>query len=1251
MFKIGIDVGGTFTDFVVSRDGESPRFTKAHSTPGDPSQGVMRGLRDVAKDHDLSLEDLLGDTDLIIHGTTVATNTLIERKGAKVGLITTQGFRDVLEIRQGLKEDRYNLRMTPLEPLVPRYLRLEVPERVRVDGTVETAIDEDALDRALEALLDEGVEALAVCFLFSYANPTHERLVGERIKARFPATHTSLSHEVLPQIKEFDRVSTTAINSYVGPVTVEYLKRLGERLATGEGQSQVLIMQSNGGVASIDDSARQPVRSILSGPAGGVSGALDYARAVGSDKAFGFDMGGTSTDVSLIENGQPHLTTERSESGWTIAVPMIDISTLGAGGGSIARVDEGGILKVGPDSAGADPGPACYATGGDRPTVTDANLVLGYLSPESFLGGKAALEPALAEKAIKQDIGGPLSLSTAEAAFGIHHVVSTAMAEGIRVLSARLGVDPRDFPIVAFGGAAGLHVSRVARELQIEKVHLPSAGPVLSAYGMLATDLQYDLSRSYPVSLDRVDLAEVRSLVGELEEQGRAKLLAQGLPAERIEARVTADMRYLDQIYETNVPLPDLSQQDEDLLFKWEANFHERYQRLYSYRQVDQEVRLVTLRVTVLGRLPKIERPHHGGGVDVAEAVEGTRPVFLGEWQDVPVYATEKLKPGATISGPAVLESDYTTILVEPRDTATIDRFGGVELRVAAAVPPHPTEERDEEKANPVTLAVVERRLESIAHEMAEVMLRTAMSQILASARDFSTVILDEGGQMLAQGEGLPVHISALPTAVEAVRTHFGDDIHEGDLFMLNDPYFGGSHLPDITVIWPIFHDGRLVFFSVNRAHHGDVGGSTHAGYNPEATEIYQEGLRIPPLRIHESGTPKTDVLQLLSANVREPEHFLADLNAQIGSVMTAARRIQSLIERYGMRRLSLYAAELLDATERRVRGMIAGWPDGVYKGESLIDDDGFGNENIPIRATVTIDGDSMTVDLGESSPQVTGFLNSSFANSRSMVHTAMMYMAPSDVPKNQGSMRPVEVIAPKGLIVNATPPAPVCMSTSHCAEEIIEAIFKAMANAVPEVVNAGFSRRLRYAITGIDPRTGRKFIWPFFFARGGGGASRGHDGWSNVGESTDAGGVLSPSVEITEDRFPFFVRKNEMLPDTGGDGKWRGGLGGICEMVYEGDGEALLNIAGDGVVNPPFGLFGGKPGTTHIYSVVSDGVERVLPSKKLGVRIKPGDTIICLSAGGGGYGDPSERAPDLRERDLRNGYVTGAEDTHRDLP
>ena len=1234
-FSIGIDVGGTFTDFVVAEGDSAPRYFKTASTPHAPSDAVMNGLRDIGAAYGLPAAELLSRTRLFIHGTTVATNTLLERKGARVGLITTEGFRDLLALREGLKEDRYNLRMTPVEPLVPRPLRRTLKERIRADSAVEAPVDSGALDEILDELVRAGVESVAVCLIFSYLNPAHERLVGERIRRRYPDLYLSLSSEILPQIKEYDRLSTTAVNAYVGPVYARYLRRMQEETSRLGLERDVLTMTSNGGVTPLDVAAQQAVQAILSGPAGGVSGAVAYGRLIGETDLIGFDMGGTSTDISVIEAGDPQISGEHYEGGWKIAVPMIDLHTLGAGGGSIARVDDGGTLHVGPRSAGADPGPACYGRGGDQPTVTDANLVLGYLDSKNFLGGRTPLYPDLSEEAMETYVAEPLGLSLEEAALGVLDVVTTAMAEGIRLLTVRRGGDPRNFSLLAFGGAAGLHVGKVARKTGIGRVYLPSAAPVLSAYGMLASDLRYDFAQSFTASLDVVDLDEVRRLTDHMADQGIAQLRKQELRDEDISIRFTADMRYLDQIYEVNVNIPDLSQDDGAIRRSWAALFHDRYRTLYSYHQLDQEIRLVTLRATVTGKLPSVTLPEKEETGSTADARKGTRRIYTGTWTEADVFAADALAPGTVIDGPAIVESDFTTVLVEEGDRLEVDSHGGLVLIVSSATP-----DAASVRSDPITHSVVAHRLESIAREMADVMIRTSMSQILNSSRDFSTAILDARGQLVAQGEGIPVHISALPPSVEAVCEYFGDDINEGDLFILNDPYFGGSHLPDITAIYPVFRNGTLLFFAVNRAHHSDIGGGTHGGYNPSASELYHEGLRIPPVRLYESGRPREDLLHMLAVNVRHAENFSGDLHAQIGSVQIAARRLQVLLDDYGADGLMTSVEAILDSAERRIRQLIEGWPDGVYRGETLLDDDGFDAEAIPIRAKVTVQDDTMTIDLSDSSPQVTGFINSAYANTRSLAHVAIMYMAPSDVPKNEGSMRPVKVIAPRGLIVNPNPPAPVCMSTNHCGEEIVEAVFKALAPVAPDAVNAGFSRRLRFAITGSNPRTGNRFIWHFFFGRGGGGASRGYDGWSCVGEVNVAGAIRSPSVEITEERFPFKIVRNDLRPGSGGDGTWRGGLGAVFEMVYEGDEPAKLNMAGDGVVNPPFGLFGGESGLPHRYMVVSNGRERMLKSKETEVPILPGDRIVALSAGGGGYGPPRSRDTSSRARDRDSGLA-----------
>ena len=1217
--RIGIDVGGTFTDLVAMDEGDSsPVAFKTPTTPTDPSDGVLNGIAGLASSLGMGARELLNKAEVIIHGTTVATNTLVERKGAKVGLITTEGFRDLLEIREGLKEDRYNLRMDQVEPLAPRYLRVGVAERVDASGSVRRELDVEGLRRQVEFLKSEGVDSVAICFLFSFLNPDHEKEAERVVREMLPDAYVSASHVILPQIKEFDRLSTTSLNAYVGPSLSSYLERLDTRISEAGGSAPLFVIQSNGGIAPVKDSSEQAVRSILSGPAGGAAGAAHVARQLGEERIIALDMGGTSTDITLIEDGNPHITGEKFEAGWKIAVPTVDIHTLGAGGGSIARVDEGGVLRVGPTSAGADPGPACYGRGGTQPTVTDAALILGLLDTEKFLGGAVQLDTDRATEAIRTMVAEPLGLDVDAAAEGILRVVSSSIAEGIRLASVSRGLDPREFSLMGFGGAAGLVATRVAREIGIGRVLIPPTGPVLSAFGMMASDLKHDLALSHPSSLSTVDLDGLRSAYATLIEDGRERIRSAGAAESDIGVHLSADMRYLDQIYEVTVDVPDLDLPDDELRVRWAENMHERFEQLYAYRQQEQDIRIVTLRASAVGKLP----------------VDGSGPAAASSMSDDATASAHLDSLHDAISGPTVINTNYNTVVVGEGCTARYDQHGILHIEVEAAT------QATTAQADPVTLSVVGNRLESIAIEMMDVMLRTALSQILNASRDFSTAILDSQCRLVAQGEGIPVHVSALPVAGRAVLDYFGDSIAPGDVFLLNDPYFGGSHLPDITAIRPVFVDGELMFMTVNRAHHTDVGGGTHGGYNPSASEIFHEGLRIPPLRIYDGDAPRDDLLQMMAANVRYPKNFLGDLNAQIGSILTAERRIRELVEHYGAERLTRIVDGILDATESQVRSFISDWPDGEYYGESLVDDDGFDSELIPIRAKVTVAGDTLTIDLSESAKQVTGFINSAYANTRSLAHAAIMYLAPYDVPKNDGSMGPLKVIAPEGLIVNANSPAPVCMSTNHCAEEIVEAIFKALAQAVPESVNAGFSRRLRYAITGADPRTGESFLWHFFMARGGGGAALGHDGWSCVGEVNVAGGIRANSVEVTEERFPLFVVNHELRPGSAGTGQWRGGLGAVCEIIYEGEGEALLNTAGDGAIVPPFGVLGGEPGLPHRYSIVSNGVETVLRTKQTGVVVKPGDRIVALSSGGGGYGDPAHRSVNEDAWDRRNGYV-----------
>jgi N-methylhydantoinase B len=553
------------------------------------------------------------------------------------------------------------------------------------------------------------------------------------------------------------------------------------------------------------------------------------------------------------------------------------------------------------------------------------------------------------------------------------------------------------------------------------------------------------------------------------------------------------------------------------------------------------------------------------------------------------------------------------------------------------------------ELADPITVSVVQHRLHAIVEEMGEAMLRTSYSQILNSSRDFSTAILDPDGRLIAQAEHVPIHVGALPWAVRAVRDAFGDSVRPGDVYLLNDPYAGNNHLPDLTAFVPVFSRDRLLFWSVNRSHQSDIGGATHGAYNPGATEIWQEGLRITPLKLHDQGVVREDVLRMIVTNVRHPRDFRGDLAAMIGSARVGERRLQALLAEYG-EPLALAAVEgVLDGAERQARACIATWKDGVYRGEAVLDDDGHGATDIWIRATVTKRGSDLVVDLSDSHPQVKGFVNSSYPNMRAAVCMALAYLMDPETPKNDGAFRVLTVKAKPGTVVWADSPAPVTLCTNHCAQEIMEAVIKALAPACPERAMAGWGRRFRIAISGEDPRTSRPFIWHMFQARPGGGASAAGDGWPGAGEWQAAGGIKFGSLEVTEVRFPLFFERHEFRPGSGGDGRYRGGPGCSMDLVVEVEKPAKGNTAGDGARHGACGLMGGADGLPHRYVLRSRGrSDRVLKTKEVGIDIRPGDVLRVESGGGGGWGSPRLREPAARAADATNGFVPGVSSARR---
>ena len=671
--RIGVDIGGTFTDFVIY-DPQSRQIEtfKLLSTPADPSKAVMAGVVSVYQhyrqrsDRPLNLE--------IIHGSTVATNALLERKGAKTALITTRGFRDVLEIGRQNRPLLYDLLSDPPSPLIPGELRFEVNERVDSHGNVITALDNTNTEEILQAILSAGdIKSIAVCLLFSFLHPEHELQIGERLIDE--GFDVSLSCQVLPEFREFERTSTTVVNAYVSPVLKSYLNSLDEELNTLPARSSLRVMQSNGGSISPAEATRNGVHCILSGPAGGIIGAQFFGQQAngGTDqplKLITFDMGGTSTDVSLV-NGTPQVTTESMIGGCPIRVPVLDIHTIGAGGGSIAWVDRGGALRVGPVSAGADPGPACYGIGW-QPTVTDANLLLDRLSPMHFLGGKMPLDASRSLKAADA-LGSELGLDVYSTALGIIEVVNANMERALRLISVERGYDPRDFTLLSFGGAGGLHSVDLARRLGIPRVLIPPYASTLSAFGMLASNLIKDYSLTVMLP-GETHPDEVRLAFTPLIERGLYEIQAEGVPREEIRLQPSLDARYRGQSYELTIPL------GEDIL----ADFHALHLATYGYNRPDVAVEIVNLRLRGIAELPSPQLdPLPCGSTDSQDAIIEFQRVFLASGiADVALYRGESLLAGNQLFGPAIVIRNDTTILLDCDDFGMIDQLGNLWIQI-----------------------------------------------------------------------------------------------------------------------------------------------------------------------------------------------------------------------------------------------------------------------------------------------------------------------------------------------------------------------------------------------------------------------------------------------------------------------------------------------------------------------------------------------------------------------------------------
>ena len=1236
--RLAVDIGGTFTDAVLENDGAFAT-EKLLTTPAIPAEGFMTAVMKVLE----ATGTEPSDVELIIHGTTLATNTLIEHKGAKTALIVTEGHRDALEIAFENRFDQYDIDAQRPPPLVPRHLRLAVCERMDWRGAVLTPLDEASVEALIPEIERQGVESIAVGLLHAYANPLHEKRTWDILRAALPDIFFSLSSDVCPEIREYDRQSTTCANAYVQPLMARYLKDVRERLAAAGFLCPCLIMTSGGSLFTIEAATDFPVRLVESGPAGGAILACSIARQLGEDRVISFDMGGTTAKICLIDNGEPLLSRSfevnrahrfMKGSGMPVKIPVVEMVEIGAGGGSIADVDNLGRIKVGPESAGADPGPVCYGLGGERATVTDANVLLGRIDPEGFAGGTMTLDADAASAAIMRDVGAAMALDTSAAALGVVEIVDENMASAARVHAIERGKEISARTMIAFGGGAPLHAARLAEKLGIDKVIIPNHAGVGSAVGFLSAPIAYEVVRSRYLKLVNFDAGALNHMFEEMREEAYGVVRLGATKADLMEVR-HGYFRYVGQGHEIRVVVASRMLDDGDSGTLRRA-FETEYEVQFGRMVPNLEIEALTWSLTVSTEAPALDPLPAPASEAPPPAPVGHRMVHHHGREiplEAPVYRRMDLQAGMRIQGPAVVQEDQTTTLVTEGYRAAANQRGDVVLQRQT---PSITDTGKDKGSNDIRMQVIWNRMLSIVEEQAQTLIRTAFSTTVREAGDLSAGIFDTGGRMLAQAvTGTPGHVNAMAASVGFFLERYPvTAMEEGDVYITNDPWLGTGHLFDFTVVTPTFQNGQPVALMACTVHVVDIGG---LGFGPDAGQVYEEGLCVPIMALFKRGKVNESLLDIVRANVREPIQVVGDIYSLAASNAVGGRRLLETMDEYGLETLRESGDHIIETSRRVMQGEIGALPAGTYENSMVVD--GF-DRPITIAARMTISADALEIDFEGTSAVSAYGINVPLTYTQAYASFGVRCIVGSSIPNNSGSLAPLTIHAPVGSILNA--PRPCAVAIRHVVGQMLPDVVlgcldKAIPGRVPAEGSSSLWNPMLSAGHGLAGNAEYGKEMPFsvtIFHSGGTGAQPSNDGLSATAFPS---GVRNTPVEITETLAPLIFRRKEYRPDSGGAGKFRGGLGQVIEITHAGNAPFAVFALFDRIDHPARGRGGGRPGAPgRVYL----GSGKPLNGK--GKQVIPaGDTLVLELPGGGGYGAPSRRHRKLVAEDIRKGMVT----------
>ncbi|MFI6940130.1 hydantoinase B/oxoprolinase family protein [Streptomyces sp. NPDC050418] len=1183
-WQFWVDRGGTFTDVVARRpDGSLVSHKLLSENPDRYADPAVAGIREL-----LGAEGDLTAVDTVRMGTTVATNALLERKGARTVLVITKGFRDALRIAYQNRPRIFAREIVLPELLYERVI--EADERLTADGTVLTPPDLASLEGPLRAAYEDGIHAVAVVSLHSHLHPAHEQAIGE-LARRIGFPQISLSSEVSPLMKLVPRGDTAVVDAYLSPVLRRYVQQVADQLPG----VRLLFMQSNGGLTEAGHFRGKD--AILSGPAGGIVGMARMSELAGFRRVIGFDMGGTSTDVSHYAGAYERVFTTQI-AGVRLRAPMLDIHTVAAGGGSVLHFD-GSRYRVGPDSAGADPGPACYRRGGPL-TVTDANVMLGRIPPAHFPrvfgpDGDQPLDAGLVRERftelaarIRERTGD--ERTPEQVAEGYLRIAVNNIAGAVKRISVQQGHDVTRYALTTFGGAGGQHACAVADSLGIRTVLVPPMAGVLSALGIGLADTTAMREQSLEAPLDDAAMERVRETAGALETAARGELSAEGVPADRIRVTCRAQLRYdgTDTALTVALAEPDAMREE----------FEARHRATYSFTlQRPLVVEALSVEATGLTDAPDLR--------GLAPAGTGTpqqvRLHTAGAWRDVPLHRREELGGGSPVTGPAIITEAGATTVVDEGWEAALGEDGHLVMRRTAESEGFTADT----SADPVLLEVFNNLFMSIAEQMGARLESTAQSVNIKERLDFSCALFDPDGNLVANAPHIPVHLGSMGTSVKEVIRRRGPAMRPGDAYAVNDPYHGGTHLPDVTVITPVFggdHD-ELLFYVASRGHHAEIGGIAPGSMPAHSRTIDEEGILFDNWLLAQDGRfREQETLDLLTKAPhpsRNPATNLADLRAQIAANAKGVEEVTQMIEDFGLDVVQAYMRHVQDNAEDAVRRVIATLDDGAYAYETDL--------GATIRVAVRVDREqrTATLDFTGTSPQLTGNFNAPYA----VVNAAVLYvfrtLVADDIPLNDGCLRPLRIIVPEGSMLAPRPPAAVVAGNVETSQAITGALYAALG------VQAEGSGTMNNVTFGNERHQYYETV------ASGSGAGDGFDGAGVVQTHMTNSRLTDP--EILEWRLPVLLEEFSVRQGSGGEGRWRGGDGALRRIRFR-EAMTVSTLSGHRRV-PPYGMAGGAPGALGANRVErADGtVENLAGSDS--ADLAPGDVLIVETPGGGGYG------------------------------